>query len=223
MASSTSSPPPPPNSNSSSSSPTISSNTRYSPPYSGPHQNQNQESRRTQFRYQIPHGHRSTITIIQEGSGKFTGIRFDRDGHESETLYSSNQEVLRLWKNSLEQRINQRGFHELFKPIKKIGKGNFASVYLAERKEDGRMVAVKAFSKELTFSQEKGKESLINEIKLLRKLNHPHVLKLHAVFESENSIYMTLELLEGGQLYDKIQSRHKFTPQEVLQLMKSLL
>lgn len=41
-------------------------------------------------------------------------------------------------------------------------------------------------------------------------MNHPHILKLCGVFESENSIYMTLELLEGGQLYDKIQSRYKF-------------
>ena len=78
--------------------------------------------------------------------------------------------------------INRKGFHDLFRPIKKIGKGNFASVYLAERKEDGRMVAVKAFSKELIYSQEKGKDSLINEISLLRKLNHESILKLHGVF-----------------------------------------
>ena len=83
----------------------------------------------------------------QEKSGGFTGIRFDKEGFEAETIYSSTQELLKLWKNVLEDRINQRGFHELFKPIKKIGKGNFASVYLAERKEDCRMVAVKAFSK----------------------------------------------------------------------------
>lgn len=85
------------------------------------------------------------------------------------------------------------------------------------------MVAVKAFSKELSFSQEKGKESLMNEIKLLRTLNHKNVLKLHGVYESENSIYMALELLEGGQLYEKIQSKHKFSQHEVKELMKCLL
>lgn len=76
--------------------------------------------------------------------------------------------------------------------MKKIGKGNFASVYLAESLEGKRMVAVKAFSKEATFSQDKGKESLINEINLMRKLNQENLLKLYSVFESENSIYMTL-------------------------------
>ena len=35
------------------------------------------------------------------------------------------------WREALKGRLNQRGFHEQFKPKKKIGKGNFASVYLA--------------------------------------------------------------------------------------------
>jgi serine/threonine protein kinase len=41
--------------------------------------------------------------------------------------------------------------------FKKIGKGNFASVYLAERVEDGKQMAIKAFSKAAVFSEENGK------------------------------------------------------------------
>lgn len=119
--------------------------------------------------------------------------------------------------------MNQRGFHSLFKPIKKIGKGNFASVYLAERLEDRKMVAVKAFSKESLYAQEKGRESLMNEIKLLRRVNQPNIMKMYGVYESDNSIYMTLELLEGGQLFSKIQSKHVFSPEEVKQIMRGLI
>lgn len=57
------------------------------------------------------------------------------------------------WRDELAVRINQRGFHELFKPIKKIGKGNFASVYLVIKHEDDKKYAVKAFSKEGTYSE----------------------------------------------------------------------
>lgn len=32
----------------------------------------------------------------------------------------------------------------------------------------------------------------------MRKMNHPNILKLHEVFETENSLYMVLDLLEGG-------------------------
>jgi len=38
----------------------------------------------------------------------------------------------------------------------------------------------------------------------MRNLNHSHIMKLHGVFETENSLYMILDLLEGGQLYDKM-------------------
>jgi len=41
----------------------------------------------------------------------------------------------------------------LFKPIKKIGKGNFATVYLVNKLEDNEKYAVKAFSKEGTYSE----------------------------------------------------------------------
>ena len=72
-----------------------------------------------------------------------------------------NEEVLILWRDALSPILNQRGFHELFKPIKKIGKGNFASVYLVHKHENGHKFAVKAFSKEAAYSEENGKESLI--------------------------------------------------------------
>lgn len=68
--------------------------------------------------------------------------------------------------------INQKGFHAQFKPIKKLGKGNFASVYEVIRLEDGKKFAVKAFSKANTFSSPNGKESLINELTVMRELSH---------------------------------------------------
>ena len=48
-------------------------------------------------------------------------------------------------------------FHAHFKAIKKIGKGNFASVYLVESTQSQESFAVKAFSKELVFEEDKGK------------------------------------------------------------------
>lgn len=77
-------------------------------------------------------------------------------------IFTDNSNLIKDWRNVLARKINQRGFHELFKPIKKIGKGNFASVYLAIRVEDDKKFAIKAFSKEATYSEDKGKESLIN-------------------------------------------------------------
>jgi hypothetical protein len=62
--------------------------------------------------------------------GEPFGIKFDKlDKTFTLKCHKSEKELLE-WRDFLERRINERGFHELFKPIKKIGKGNFASVYL---------------------------------------------------------------------------------------------
>lgn len=44
----------------------------------------------------------------------------------------------------------------------------------------------------------------------MRALDHSNIMKLHEVFETENSLYFILDLLEGGQLYDKIKLKYKF-------------
>lgn len=87
-------------------------------------------------------------------------------------------------------KLNQRGFHEQFKPYKKIGKGNFATVFLVKKTENKTYYAVKAFAKEAAYSEDKGKECLIKEIEVMRSLNHKNTMKLHEVFESENSLYI---------------------------------
>lgn len=48
-------------------------------------------------------------------------------------------------------------------------------------------------------------------------------MRLYGVYESQNSIYVQVELLQGGQLYDKIQAKHKFTPTQTKTVMKGLL
>jgi serine/threonine protein kinase len=57
----------------------------------------------------------------------------------------------------------------------------------------------------------------------MRKFHHKNLMKLYGVYESQNSIYISVELLEGGQLYDKIKMRHKFTSSEIKMVMKGIL
>jgi len=87
----------------------------------------------------------------------------------------------------------------------------------------GKSYAIKAFSKEAAYSEDKGKECLIKEIEIMRALNQKNCMKLHEVFESENSLYIVVELLEGGQLYDKVKAKYKFKPQETKTIMHSIL
>ncbi len=96
-----------------------------------------------------------------------------------------------------------------------IGKGSFARVYLVEDKETKAKFAVKAFSKEYLLSQSKGKESLLNEVELMQVMKNPYVMNLEEVHESKNSIYLVLELLEGGELFNYISSKNNITLNDI--------
>jgi hypothetical protein len=78
---------------------------------------------------------------------------FFEKGDTKLTYQLSNDEEIATWRIFLKTRLNQRGFHEQFKALDKIGKGNFASVYLVEKHEDKHRYAVKAFSKEAAYSE----------------------------------------------------------------------
>lgn len=45
---------------------------------------------------------------------------------------------------------------------------------------------------------------LINEINILQTLDHPHVIKLYEVYDEPGYLYLVMELLQGGELFDKI-------------------
>lgn len=58
--------------------------------------------------------------------------------------------------------MTQIGFHEQFRPMRKLGKGGFATVYEVKRNLDGKTFAVKAFSKSSAFANPSSKATLQN-------------------------------------------------------------
>ena len=120
------------------------------------------------------------------------GFRLIRHGCPSVEFKSYSESMAEAWVRGLGKKLNQLGFHQLYKPIKKVGKGGFATVYEVERLSDGAHLAVKAFSKQNTLhsANPSHRASLLNEIKMLRSFDSPFVLQADAVFESDNSIYI---------------------------------
>jgi calcium/calmodulin-dependent protein kinase I len=70
------------------------------------------------------------------------------------------------------------------KPYKKLGKGNFGTVYLVQRLTDGKEMAAKAFLKYNLQSMEHGQDLLLTEISVMRACSHRGVLQLHEVYET---------------------------------------
>jgi len=87
-------------------------------------------------------------------------------------------------------------------PNKVLGYGASSTVRLAIRRNDGQRVAVKCIPKHVVLRDLKRLE----EVALLRRLDHPNIVASHDVYEYENEIQMVMECCEGGELYDAIQN-----------------
>ncbi|CAK56481.1 unnamed protein product (macronuclear) [Paramecium tetraurelia] len=157
--------------------------------------------------------------------GPIIGIQFLRDNAGIMPTYklSASSKLILEWRQFLSPRINQWQFHNMFRVYKKIGKGNFATVYMAERIEDGEEMAIKAFAKQAAYAEENGKEAILNEIAIMRRLHNKHLMKLFEVYETSNSLYVALELLEGGSLYDLIKDKVPINTKQIQQIMVGIL
>ncbi|XP_032766743.1 serine/threonine-protein kinase DCLK3 [Rattus rattus] len=88
-----------------------------------------------------------------------------------------------------------------------IGDGNFAIVKECKHRETRQAYAMKIIDK----SQLKGKEDIVDsEILIIQSLSHPNIVKLHEVYETEAEIYLIMEYVQGGDLFDAIIESVKF-------------
>ncbi|CAD8078605.1 unnamed protein product [Paramecium primaurelia] len=133
------------------------------------------------------------------------------------------QRVIQKWKTYMAKYTIQRHFQKHYKILKLIGQGSHAKVYKIQRKQDSNIFAVKIFKKEKIIQKEKGVESLILEIDIMRKLNHENVIQLHEVFEDFEKVYLIIDHLQGGDLFKKVQcSLDQYSEHIVQNLMYNL-
>ncbi|XP_058224795.1 CBL-interacting serine/threonine-protein kinase 21-like isoform X6 [Rhododendron vialii] len=87
--------------------------------------------------------------------------------------------------------------------IRTIGEGMFAKVKLAVNTDNGQYVAIKIIDKQMVV-----KRNLMyqvkREIRTMKLLNHPNIVKIHEVIGTKTKIYMVMDYVPGGQLSDKM-------------------
>lgn len=104
---------------------------------------------------------------------------------------------------------------EDFLLIRKIGEGRFGQVYFARHKQTRTIYALKKMNKKMVKSL-KMEHQLVLEIKLQLYFSHPYITKLYTFFDDAEFIYLVMEYMEEGTLYEKMQNRkNKFTETEV--------
>ncbi|XP_073763371.1 serine/threonine-protein kinase BRSK2 isoform X12 [Danio rerio] len=120
--------------------------------------------------------------------------------------------------NSSQQHANYVGPYRLEKTL---GKGQTGLVKLGIHCVTCQKVAIKI------VNREKLSESVLmkveREIAILKLIEHPHVLKLHDVYENKKYLYLVLEHVSGGELFDYLVKKGRLTPKEARKFFRQII
>ena len=107
----------------------------------------------------------------------------------------------------------------VYEKVKLLGKGAFGEVWLIRHKLLGKEFALKIIKKDPKLDTRK----IENEIKILRKLDHPFILKIVEFTLLLNNYYIVTEYYPGGELFDIIEKKKRFTERETSYIIYQIL
>jgi MAP/microtubule affinity-regulating kinase len=99
-----------------------------------------------------------------------------------------------------------------YKLLKTIGKGNFAKVKLAKHIPTGMEVAIKIIDK--TALNQSSLQKLFREVRIMKQLDHPNIVKLYQVMETEQTLYLVMEYASGGEVFDYLVAHGRMKEKE---------
>lgn len=103
-----------------------------------------------------------------------------------------------------------------------IGEGNFAKVKFAQNTESGESVAMKVLDRS-TILKHKMVDQIKREISIMKLVRHPNVVRLYEVLASRTKIYIILEFITGGELFDKIVHHGRLSENESRRYFQQLI
>ncbi|XP_072133929.1 calcium/calmodulin-dependent protein kinase type 1B-like [Mobula birostris] len=106
---------------------------------------------------------------------------------------------------------------DIFQLMELLGSGAFSEVYLAKERATDKLVALKCLQKK------KDAVVLENEITVLRKIKHENIIALEDIYESPTHYYLVMQLVSGGELFDRILDRGVYTEKDASSLIRQVL
>ena len=114
-------------------------------------------------------------------------------------------------------------FLDNYDVLKQLGKGGYGKVYQVKNKKTGEIRACKHLSKLVLRHLEKFER----EINILKKADHPNIIKIYEVYESERSLYLIMEECKGGEVFDRImehvESKKMYSEKEAAEMFQQVM
>ncbi|CAH3193330.1 unnamed protein product [Porites evermanni] len=118
-------------------------------------------------------------------------------------------------KKKFDEKITKKYvFHEV------LGTGAFSEVVMAEDKTTSQLYAVKCINKRNLSGKE---DAIENEIAILKKVDHPNIIRLWEIFDNKTHLYLVMDLVKGGELFDRIVEKGNYTEKDASDLIRQIL
>lgn len=102
-----------------------------------------------------------------------------------------------------------------------LGQGSFATVRLCTHRTEGTKWAIKIIKRK---SMEKDDEiAIATEINILQKVDHPNIVKLKEVYDCKSEMYIVMEVMYGGELFDRIVQKEHYSEMEAKKVFRQML
>lgn len=159
-----------------------------------------------------------TIAVLEDLSGNGTYVNEGFVGRNKRRELQDGDEISVVNEARFIFRYPRRkegtGFKQQYAVQGQLGKGHFATVYLALEKSTGIRYAVKKFEKRSGPGERSKVDGLQQEIAVLMGVSHPNVLCLKDTFDEADGVYLVLELAPEGELFNWIVMKQKLTEAE---------
>eukprot|EP00545_Synedropsis_sp_CCMP1620_P013214 CAMPEP_0119011510 /NCGR_PEP_ID=MMETSP1176-20130426/5724_1 /TAXON_ID=265551 /ORGANISM="Synedropsis recta cf, Strain CCMP1620" /LENGTH=1102 /DNA_ID=CAMNT_0006964353 /DNA_START=51 /DNA_END=3359 /DNA_ORIENTATION=+ len=105
---------------------------------------------------------------------------------------------------------------------KPLGYGAFATVFIGKHKQNHKIYAVKKIDRSKMFWGDRDAlEDEISNLKLVR--DGPHIVKLYEEYYNKQDCFLVMELMDGGELFDRIITKRTFTEREARDVTQCML
>ncbi|TPX30225.1 hypothetical protein SmJEL517_g06166 [Synchytrium microbalum] len=110
-----------------------------------------------------------------------------------------------------------------YKILRKLGQGTFGTVSLCVYLPTGENFAMKTLMKKPLERNMALNRMVHRELEILTGLDHPNVIKLKEWFETKDKYFLIFEYASGGELFQRISEKGKFTEMDAAKIAYSLL
>ena len=135
---------------------------------------------------------------------KGTGDEFDSEKYDlDDRMNPKRKSFVRYDSNIIVSEVKSNPYDD-YKIVKNIGEGTFGKVELVEHKITGMVRAMKIIKKVNSANE----ESILNELNILKKIDHQNILKIYEYYCDDQNYYLITEYCSGGDLYNVMKTQH---------------